>query len=162
MRFLALLFLILLFPSFAFSGPLEDGRAAYKRQDYKIALKLLQPLADQGNLESQMTLGWIYLRGEGVKQDNAEALFWYLLAEYKIPPTYGMAWAVFHGDAARPLTDAQIKSVKDRVAEWKPTLPGSRSGPHRARPRAHGWCRPATRSSSGRRHRARRRSRAPR
>jgi len=31
------------------AGPLEDGVAAYERSDYATALRLLRPLADQGN-----------------------------------------------------------------------------------------------------------------
>jgi hypothetical protein len=39
----------------AVSGPLEDGEAAYQREDYATAYRLLGPLADQGNAEAPDT-----------------------------------------------------------------------------------------------------------
>jgi TPR repeat protein len=40
---------ILLSVSSAFAGAFEDGAAAYQRQDYATAIRLFQPLADQGD-----------------------------------------------------------------------------------------------------------------
>jgi hypothetical protein len=41
----------------AVAGPLEDGEAAYQREDFATACRLLGPLADQGNAEAQDMLG---------------------------------------------------------------------------------------------------------
>jgi TPR repeat protein len=46
-----------------FADPLEDGQAAYNRGDYATALKLLRPLAEQGNATAQNNLGWMYDQG---------------------------------------------------------------------------------------------------
>jgi TPR repeat protein len=40
-------------------------------------LRLLGPLADQGNARAQYNLGAMYTKGLGVPQDYAEALKWY-------------------------------------------------------------------------------------
>jgi hypothetical protein len=61
----------------AVAGPLEDGQAAYHNTDYATALKLLRPLAEQGNSSAQQYLGVIYYWGKGVPKDNAEAAKWY-------------------------------------------------------------------------------------
>jgi uncharacterized protein len=61
----------------AAAGPLEDGRAAYLRPDYASAMRLLRPLAEQGNAVAQLTLGQMYDFGEGVPQDYEQAVAWY-------------------------------------------------------------------------------------
>jgi Sel1 repeat len=59
------------------AGPLEDGNAAYQRGDIATALRLLQPLAEQGNAYAQFSLGVMYANGQGVTQDYKEAVEWY-------------------------------------------------------------------------------------
>ena len=44
------------------AGPLEDAAAAYSRGDYATALRLLRPLADQGDAVAQNYLGVMYSR----------------------------------------------------------------------------------------------------
>jgi uncharacterized protein len=62
------------------AGPLEDATAALERRDLATAFRLLRPLADQGNAEAQMKLGFMYVTGEGTPQDYVEALKWFRLA----------------------------------------------------------------------------------
>ena len=63
------------------AGPLEDGLAAYDKQDYATAMRLLRPLADQGDARAQVGLAVMYLLGDqGVPQDYALAMKWYRLA----------------------------------------------------------------------------------
>ena len=62
------------------AGPLEDGNAAHSRGDYVTALRLLKPLADQGNASAQTNLGFMYDNGQGVPQDYAAAVKWYRMA----------------------------------------------------------------------------------
>jgi uncharacterized protein len=64
----------------AAASPLEDATAALERRDLATALRLLRPLADQGNAEAQMKLGFMYVTGEGPPQDYVEALKWFRLA----------------------------------------------------------------------------------
>jgi uncharacterized protein len=68
------------FAAFATAGPLEDGVAASNRGDHVTALRLLRPLADQGDAEAQFNLGLMYSLGRGVMQDKAEAARWLLKA----------------------------------------------------------------------------------
>jgi len=62
------------------AGSLEDGLAAVNRGDYATALRLFQPLAEQGNAWAQSNLGVMYEKGEGVAQDYREAIKWFRLA----------------------------------------------------------------------------------
>ena len=55
----------------------DPGMDAYDKQDYVTALKLWQPLADQGNAEAQFGMGLLYDDGYGVKLDDVQAVFWY-------------------------------------------------------------------------------------
>jgi len=64
----------------AFAGPVEDGNAAYQRGDYRTAVKVLQPLVDQGNADAQDILAIMYYVGQGVPQNRAEAIRLYRLA----------------------------------------------------------------------------------
>lgn len=71
---------ILLIVSFAApvaAGPPEDFTAAYKKGDYAAALRVLRPLADQGDADAESNLGLIYETGRGVQQDFREAAKWY-------------------------------------------------------------------------------------
>lgn len=72
--------LLLLFPiSMAvttFAGPFEDAVAAHERGDYATAYRLFHPLAEQNDAQAQFTLGLMYSKGQGVPQDNAEAMKW--------------------------------------------------------------------------------------
>lgn len=59
------------------ADPIADVRAALAadaRGDYAAELKLLQPLAKQGNAIAQALLGISCFEGHGVPKDYAEAL----------------------------------------------------------------------------------------
>ena len=59
------------------AGSGQDAVAAYARGDYAAALRLLRPLADQGDAQAQYNLGALYDNGQGVPQNYAEAMKWY-------------------------------------------------------------------------------------
>ncbi|MDE2115800.1 MAG: sel1 repeat family protein [Hyphomicrobiales bacterium] len=59
---------------------LTDALAAGKRGDYVTELRLLKPLADQGNAFAQYNLGVMYATGQGVPKDDVEAVKYYRLA----------------------------------------------------------------------------------
>jgi TPR repeat protein len=54
----------------AVAGPLDQG-------DYAATYRLVLPLAEHGNAGAQAMLGEIYLNGQGVPEDYAEALKWF-------------------------------------------------------------------------------------
>jgi uncharacterized protein len=65
------------------TGSVRDtnaGYAAYEKGNYESALKLLRPLAENGDARAQSTVGLLYYRGRGVQKDDAEALKWFRLA----------------------------------------------------------------------------------
>jgi len=59
------------------AGPLENGVKAANRRDYATALRLLRPLAEQGNPKAQGLLGLMYEIGKAVPQDYTAAALWY-------------------------------------------------------------------------------------
>jgi Sel1 repeat len=67
-------------PMTPLAGPPEDWQAAYNRGDYATALRLIKPLATQGNAYAQNNLGFMYHEGHGVAKDYKEAVKWYRLA----------------------------------------------------------------------------------
>ena len=77
---LAALLLALGLSGAANAGQHDDALAAANRGDYATAFRLYRPLADQGNASAQDNLGLMYAKGEGVPQNNAEAVKWFRLA----------------------------------------------------------------------------------
>ncbi len=55
----------------------EDAEAAVNRNDFATAIRIMRPLADQGNARAQRLLGMMYNAGWGVPKDDAEALKWF-------------------------------------------------------------------------------------
>ena len=68
---------VLLAAGSAMAGAYEDGVAAYQQQDYATALRLFQPLADQGDVAAEFNLGSMYAYGEGVPRNFAQAGKWF-------------------------------------------------------------------------------------
>ncbi len=58
----------------------QAGCDAYERGDYDTAFKEFQPLAEQGEMVAQWSLGVMYERGRGVPKDSVQAYRWYTLA----------------------------------------------------------------------------------
>jgi TPR repeat protein len=74
-----------LFSTLAF-GDFQAGLDAYNHGDFATALKEWQPLAEQGEANSQYNMGLLYARGQGVPQDYKQALAWYeKAAEQGVP-----------------------------------------------------------------------------
>lgn len=59
---------------------LKEGLAAYRAGDYARAATVLLDAAEAGDPAAQYSLGRLYFAGQGVPQDAAAALGWYLLA----------------------------------------------------------------------------------
>ena len=54
----------------------DEGNAAFNAGNYATAAREFLPLAEQGHIEAQTLLGWMYKLGSGVPQDYAEAVRW--------------------------------------------------------------------------------------
>src|SRR6476660_327726 len=61
----------------AMAEQLRDWEAAYRRNDFTTAYRLLCPLADGGDVNAQYSRGVMLRDGRGVPQDAAEAAVWF-------------------------------------------------------------------------------------
>ena len=75
-----LLTVLLLLASSAWAEPWGDAFDAHLRGDFAAELKITRPLATKGEAWAQSNLGGMYVNGEGVLQDYAEAVKWFKLA----------------------------------------------------------------------------------
>ncbi|MGX2957386.1 tetratricopeptide repeat protein [Ursidibacter arcticus] len=77
----------------------QQGLQAHKQKDYATALKLWQPLAEQGYAGAQTGLGAMYGIGQGVAQDYQQAVYWYQKAAQQgyANAQYGLGVAYEYG-----------------------------------------------------------------
>ncbi len=61
----------------AAATPIEEGIAAFRRSDFPNAVRLLRPLAEQGNADAQNLMAILYLNGQGVTKSAPDALAWF-------------------------------------------------------------------------------------
>ena len=108
--------LILGFAAPAAAGRLEDADAAFKRRDYATAVRLIRPLAEQGDANAQYNLGVLYDNGLGVPQDKVRAYMWFTLSAAQGKD----GAAAFRDLIARRMTPAQIVEAQKLAQEWKP------------------------------------------
>jgi uncharacterized protein len=82
---------------------LQDGLDAYDKKNYKKALEILIPLAEQGDAQAQFKLGTIYDYGRGVSPDYQQAYKWYKLSADKGNgfSIYGLAWLHRNGQRVK-------------------------------------------------------------
>ena len=59
---------------------LDDAVSAWKRGDYAAAIETFSVFVEQGSALAQFRLGVMYEEGQGVPQDDGEAVRWYRLA----------------------------------------------------------------------------------
>jgi uncharacterized protein len=123
-RAIAAMILVSAFAAPVAAGTFEDAVDARARGDYAKALRLIRPLANDG--DARFNLGLMYVTGQGVQQDNAAAALWFrkaaeqgdALAQSNLRTLY------LHGrDAAQDDTEAVMWFRKaaeqgDSVAEF--------------------------------------------
>lgn len=103
-----------------FAEPIEQGGASYSKKDYKTTIELWLPLAQQGEQWAQVCVGLMYLEGQGVEQDYAEAYFWFLIAS---KANFDLSHNIELRDyAAKKLTQDQKTRVDSRALTWEPTV----------------------------------------
>ena len=61
----------------AYANDFQEGLDAIHETNYKKALEKLMPLADSGHAAAQYNIGVMHEWGNGVLQDNSQALKWY-------------------------------------------------------------------------------------
>ena len=114
----AAVLLVLSFVEPVAAGPLGDADAALKRRDYATALRLIRPLAEQGDANAQYNLGVFYDNGLGVPQDKVRAYMWFNLSAAQGRE----GAAAFRDLIARRMTPAQIAEAQRLAREWKPNM----------------------------------------
>jgi hypothetical protein len=88
--------------------------ATPKRGDYATAVRLIRPLADQGEADAQNILGLMYYNGQGVPRDYVIAHMWLSLVA-----AGGNVTAARDFIAAK-MTPAQMAEAQKLAREWKP------------------------------------------
>jgi TPR repeat protein len=114
---IAAIILMLRFSTSGGAGPLEDADAAIKRRDYATAVRLIRPLAEQGDANAQYKLGVFYDNGLGVPQDKVRAYMWLNLSAAQGRE----GAAAFRDLIARRMTPAQKEEAQKLAREWKPS-----------------------------------------
>src|SRR6266403_2023772 len=76
-RAIAAVVLVSAFAASVAAGTLEDAADARARGDYAKALRIIRPLANDGDAAAQFNLGVMYLAGHGVQQDYSAAALWF-------------------------------------------------------------------------------------
>ena len=100
----------------ALADTLQDGIDAVNRKDYPAAIRLLEPLAQQGHAVAQLRVGLLHYHGHGVRENDAQALKWFERAARQ-----GLAEAQFHvGNMyAYGLADPGSNADPSRIAaQW--------------------------------------------
>ena len=115
---IAAIILALSFAEPAATGPLEDADAAAKKRDYATAVRLIRPVAEQGNANAQYNLGVFYDNGLGVPQDKVRAYMWFNLSAAQGRD----GAAAFRDLIARRMTPAQTAEAQRLAREWKPNM----------------------------------------
>jgi uncharacterized protein len=73
----AIFLVLFVAPGIALGDQMLDGKAALFHDEYETAIKLLQPLADQGSAEAAYSLGMAYSATRNQAQNSVEAARWY-------------------------------------------------------------------------------------
>ncbi len=99
-RFVALCLMAVAFATAPAFADWQKGLRAYLLDDYKTALRELQPLAEQGHADAQNFLGQMYYNGEGVSQNYSEAFKWYKLSaeQGESDSQFELAWMYDKGE----------------------------------------------------------------
>ena len=113
---IAAILLMLSFATPVVAGRLKDANAAIKRRDYATAVRLIRPLAEQGDANAQYNLGVFYDNGLGVPQDKVRAYMWFNLSAAQGRD----GAAAFRDLIAWRMTSAQIAEAQKLAREWKP------------------------------------------
>ena len=91
----------------------EDGVAAGEKGAFAAALRLLTPLAEQGDAKAQFNLGLMYAKGIGVAQDYVKAHMWWNIATIDRGSENA---TLYRDDIAKKMTAAQIEKAQEAAS----------------------------------------------
>jgi len=96
---------------------LKDAMGFYRSGDFKKAIEILKPLAEQGSDAAQYNLGLMYHKGQGIPQDYALAHMWFNLSG-----SSGDKDCVKNRNIVeKKMTPQQIEEAQEMARNWKPT-----------------------------------------
>lgn len=97
---------------------LNQAWTAYNIGKYKETIRLVQPLANEGNPRAQVILGKCYENGLGVEQDMAVAAQWFqLAAEQNYSEAQVLLAYCYEIGAGVPKNPQQVMNLMTRAAE---------------------------------------------
>jgi cytochrome c biogenesis protein CcmG/thiol:disulfide interchange protein DsbE len=118
----------MLVPTHSTAQDYDAGLNAYDAGDFVTALRIFRPLAQQGDAGAQYMLGVMYLTGDGVSQDEAEAGHWLQLAAAQGVPEFTLPTVLPSVKLATPIAgyprfddeDLNVSTVKivNFTASW--------------------------------------------
>lgn len=105
--------------STATAAPLEGVAHALGKGDYAQAIKILRPLAAQGNADAQTSLGSMYRIGWGVTQDYQEAAKWYrqAAAQGNADAQFGLGWMYYYGNGVTQDDQEALKWLRQAAVQ---------------------------------------------
>jgi len=118
MRFITVLLMgfVLAWPAAA--DDLVDGKSAYQNFEYELAMRILRPLAEQGDPTAQLYVGLmysgLYARDQSIPEDRIEAYAWFNLATAGEVPM----GQYYQGRMREGMTAAQLKAVEERSVQY--------------------------------------------
>jgi len=97
----------------------KAGQDAFQRGDYTTALNEWRPLAESGDPEAQLNLGFIYSYGLGVVQDYGEAAKWLFRAarQNQAEAQSSLGTAYFHGQGVPQDYNQALKWYRQAAAQ---------------------------------------------
>jgi TPR repeat protein len=113
------------------AGKLLEAQNAFYRGDYDAALKLIRPLANEGDAVAQYNMGFFNFQGITLSQDDAAAAKWfrksavqgYTKAQCALAVAYGLAARQDHAEAQYSLAARRHgnanKQIRDLTAEQR-------------------------------------------
>jgi TPR repeat protein len=124
-RAIAAIVLVSAFAAPVAAGTLEDAVDAHARGDSK-ALRLIRPLANDGDAAAQYNLALMYMTGRGVQQDYAAAAIWlrkaaeqgYAFAQSNLGTLYRDGRGVPENDAEAVVWFRKAAHQGDPVAQF--------------------------------------------
>ena len=120
--------LLLLAASSSVAADFAAGVEAYERGDYATALREFRPLAEQGDAAAQFNLGLMYANGEGVPEDDIQAVFWWRQAaeqgDADAQLNLGVMYSLGEGAFPRTTFKPTLGSISPRHKD-----PKGRNGP---------------------------------
>lgn len=121
----AAIILVLSFGAPVAAGPLEDGNAAYKRGDYATAMRILRPLAEQGDGMAATIVGLMYYYNFGVPLDYVTAYMWFSLGA-----AHGNSLgALLLKTVTARMTQREMAQAQKLVREWNPAMRDQNKSP---------------------------------